>query len=83
MRRLFAENHHLGQNFPEQHHISYVLHLETPCYIPTRSGTQYHLRDPISEMDPNIVSTVKLLEVLFTRFSNVKKQLEMFRPTRT
>jgi len=40
--------------------------------MPTRSGTQYHLRDPISEMDPNIASIAKLLEDLSTRFDNVE-----------
>jgi len=41
--------------------------------MPTRSGTQYHLRDPISEMDPTIASIAKLLEDLSTRFENVDK----------
>jgi len=43
--------------------------------MPTRSGTQHHLQDPISEMDPNIASIAKLLEELFTRFDNVKQEL--------
>jgi len=30
--------------------------------MPTRSGTQYHLQDPISEMDHNITGITKLLE---------------------
>ena len=40
--------------------------------MPTRSETQYHLQDPISEMDPNIASIANLLEDLSTQFSNVK-----------
>jgi len=43
--------------------------------MPTRSGTQYHLQDPIFEMDPNIASIEKLLEDLSTRFSNVEQVL--------
>jgi len=43
--------------------------------MPTRSGKQYHLRDSIFEMDPNITSIVKLLEDLSTRFGNVQQEL--------
>ena len=75
MRHLFAENHHLGHNFITTHHIIYVLHLGTPYYMPTR-GTQYHLRDLISEMNPNIASIAKLLEELYTRFNNVEQELK-------
>jgi len=32
--------------------------------MPTHSGTQYHLRNPISEMDPKIASIAKLLTYL-------------------
>jgi len=32
----------------------------------THSGTQYHLRDPTSKMDPNIASIAKLLVDLST-----------------
>ena len=44
--------------------------------MPTHSGTQYHFRDPIYEMDPNIASIAKLLEDLSTRFGNVKQKLK-------
>ena len=40
--------------------------------MPTRSETQYHLQDPISEMDPNIASIAKLLEDFSTRSDNVE-----------
>jgi len=43
--------------------------------MPTR-GTQYHLRDLISEMNPNIASIAKLLEELYTRFNNVEQELK-------
>ena len=41
----------------------------------TRSGTQYHLQNPIYEMDPNTTSIVKLLEDLSIRFDNVEQEL--------
>ena len=43
--------------------------------MPTRSETQYHFRDSISEMNPNIASIAKLLEDFFTRFDNVEQEL--------
>jgi len=43
--------------------------------MPTRSGTRYHLRDPISEMDLNIASITELLKDLSTRFCNVEHEL--------
>ena len=43
--------------------------------MPTHSGTQYHFRDPISEMNPNIASIAKLLEDFFTWFDNVEQEL--------
>ena len=46
-----------------------------PCYMPTHSGTQYHIRGRIFEMDPNIASIAKLLEDLSTRFGSVEKEL--------
>ena len=42
--------------------------------MPTRSGTQYHIPDLISEMDPNISSIANLLEDLSTRFRNVEQE---------
>ena len=41
----------------------------------TRSEIQYHIRDPNSDMDPNIASIVKLLEDLSTRFDNIEQEL--------
>jgi len=43
--------------------------------MPTCSGTQYHLRDPISKMEPNIPSITKHLEDLSTRFGNIEQEL--------
>jgi len=40
--------------------------------MPACNETQYHLRDPILKIDPNIASIAKLLEDLSTRFGNVE-----------
>ena len=44
--------------------------------MPTCSGTQYHLQEPISEMNPNLPIITKLMEYLSTLLSNVEQKLK-------
>jgi len=42
----------------------------------THSGSQYHPREPISEIDPNIANITKLLEDLSGRLGNIEHELK-------
>ena len=44
--------------------------------MPTRSETQYHIREPTFEVDPNIANIIKLLEDLSAWLSNVEEELK-------